>query len=166
MTDAGGAPDLRTVRILGFPLALFARAQEHHADLLREFAYVAEPADPDDVPDRLILISESLRTRFGAFTAGPEADRDAAAARGDDTVDLEFRVPPDVAAAAAELGHLLDEADDYCRRGDLLTLSTPPELLTFRQWYLDEFRRQVAGEPPTPWAEYQATRETNPVATS
>ena len=47
---------------------------------------------------------------------------------------------------------MLDEADEYCRRGDhLLTLATPPEELRFRRWFISEFVDQVNGAPPTPW---------------
>lgn len=146
------AEALHTVHLLEFPLPLFLRAQEHHADLMREFAYVAEPHDSDDVPDRLITISASMRERFGAFTAAPDAARDAALARGDTAVDLEFNVPEAAAAAAGDLSKLLDEADNYCRRGDLLTLATPPDLVAFRRWYLGEFPAQISGGEATPWS--------------
>ena len=54
--------------------------------------------------------------------------------------------------AAAEFDALLDEADDYCRAGEtLLTLATPAPALAFRRWFLGEFVRQAAGEPPRPW---------------
>ena len=155
MTDASSEA-LHTVLLLEFPLPLYLRAQEHHADLVREFAYVAEPNDPDDVPDRLMLISASLRERFGAFTSAPDAVRDAALARGETKVDLEFNVPEAVAAAADDLSQLLDEADNYCRRGDLLTLATPPDLVAFRRWYLAEFGTQIAGGQPTPWSRVAA----------
>ena len=147
---------LHTVLLLEFPLPLFLRAQEHQADLMREFAYVAEPHDSDDVPDRLVLISAWLQERFGAFTAAPDAVRDAALARGDATVDLEFNVPHEAAAAAASLSKLLDEADNYCRRGDLLTLATPPDLVAFRHWYLGEFPAQISGGSATPWSRVAA----------
>ena len=51
-----------------------------------------------------------------------------------------------------ELTGLLEEADDYCRRGELLTLATPPELVAFRNWYLGQVVEQIDGRPPTPWA--------------
>jgi len=50
---------------------------------------------------------------------------------------------------------MLDEADDYCRRGDhLLTLATPAEELRFRRWFVGEFVEQLGGAAPTPWPAY------------
>ena len=47
---------------------------------------------------------------------------------------------------------MLEEADDYCRRGDhLLTLATPEEERRFRRWFIGEFVDQIEGKPPTPW---------------
>jgi hypothetical protein len=43
------------------------------------------------------------------------------------------------------------EADDFCRREQMLTLERTEVMRTFAEWYLDEFRRQVNGEPPRPW---------------
>ena len=61
-------------------------------------------------------------------------------------------MPAALAAAARRLRTLLDEADAFCRAGDLLTLATQPEGVAFRHWYLDEFQRQIDGRPPRPWS--------------
>ena len=50
-----------------------------------------------------------------------------------------------------ELRSTLAEADEFCRRGELLTLATPPEYVAFREWFLGEIVRQLEGKPPTPW---------------
>jgi hypothetical protein len=82
----------------------------------------------------------------------PEAKRDDAIERGEDIVDLHYRVPEDAALACIHLGYIFDEADKYCRAGrHLLSLATPPESLAFRQWFLGEFVNQIAGAAPTPW---------------
>jgi hypothetical protein len=46
---------------------------------------------------------------------------------------------------------MLEEADEYCRSDQLLTLATPPTLVAFRRWYLGEFIAQIDGRPPQPW---------------
>jgi hypothetical protein len=47
---------------------------------------------------------------------------------------------------------MLDDADEYCREGrHLLTLATPPDLLAYRRWYLQQFVDQARGRPATPW---------------
>ena len=47
-----------------------------------------------------------------------------------------------------ELPRTLAEADEFCRRGELLTLATPPEYVAFREWFLGEIVRQLDGQPP------------------
>ncbi len=41
---------------------------------------------------------------------------------------------------------------DYCRRGTLLALAAPAEVVALREWSLGEFLRQLDGQPPTPWS--------------
>ncbi|HEV3363836.1 MAG TPA: hypothetical protein VG795_06790, partial [Acidimicrobiia bacterium] len=72
--------------------------------------------------------------------------------RGDATVDLVYRVPAQAKEAAAALKDMLEEADEFCRRGtDLLTLASPPRAVAFRNWFLDQFTIQIDGGQPTRW---------------
>jgi hypothetical protein len=90
------------------------------------------------------------------FTAEQEQQLAAAIASGASSVDLDYTVPASVSAAAASLGEILDEADDYCRAGQLLlTLATPPPLVTYRRWFLDQFVEQAAGSAPESWPDYR-----------
>jgi hypothetical protein len=119
---------------------------------MREFALIREDGG-DQIPARLLALIEELRARYGAFTAGPSNALQDASARGDVTIDLEYRVPVTVRDAAVQLDRLLDEADAFCRAGELLTLATEPEGLVFRRWFLEEFVRQIDGQPARPWSE-------------
>ncbi len=151
MTEpAQPAAGLVSVRLLGFPLEVYRRASEHSDELLREFALIREDSS-EQVPARLLALIDELRGRFAGFTEGPTMAIQAALGRGDRTIDLRYDVPPEAAEGALRLGALLDEADEFCRSGDLLTLATVPGNLAFRRWYLEEFARQVAGQPPCPW---------------
>lgn len=145
------AAALVTVRILRLPLDVYARASEHSDELLREFALIREE-NSDHVPSRLLALIEELNARFGGFTEAATLALQAALDRGDAHIDLSYEVPPDAGAAARRLGALLDEADEFCRSGDLLTLATLPESLAFRRWFLEEFALQVDGRPPRPWS--------------
>ena len=49
------------------------------------------------------------------------------------------------------LATLMDEADEFCQREQMLTLERSEVVKEFSTWYLDEFRRQIGGEPPRPW---------------
>lgn len=150
--------DLHEVRLLGFPLPLSARSQEHHEELIREFQLLALDADtPHTVPRRLVALVEELTTAYAGFSDAPNSARDAAHARGDETIDLTYRVPASVADACANLDAMLEEADDFCREGDrLLTLATPADAAALRHWQLSEFVNQIGGAEPTPWAEWLA----------
>ena len=157
------APQLHPVRLLQLPVQVWAAAQEHHDELLREFALMtAGLEDRDDeappVPVRLLRLVEELTARFAGSSDEQEARLFAAAARGDEVMDvLEFVLPQEAGPACVQLEQLLDEADDYCRTGHhLLTLSTPDELRRFRSWYLGEVRDQLAGAPPVPWHEHRS----------
>jgi hypothetical protein len=149
--------ELVTVRIVGLPVPLHVRTAEHTDELMREFTYLrAQSDDPSapTVPARLLDLVEELGGRYSGFTAGTQAELEAAIAEGRPTVDLAYQVPRDVAPASSHLRDLLDAADDFCREGEhLLTLASPDDVVAYRRWFLDEFVRQAAGgEPPRPWA--------------
>ena len=143
--------DLVDVRLVGLPVAVHAATAEHIDELLREFVHLDD--ESADVPRRLLRLRDDLVPRFSAFTAGPHAELAEATQRGDETVDLAYKVPEEAGAASAQASTLLDEADEFCRRGDhLLTLATPAESVRYRRWFFGEFTRQCAGARPTPWA--------------
>ncbi len=139
-------------------MAVYLAAREHSDGLMREFQLLAI-GNPEaaDVPKRLGQLAERLSTDYAGFTVAAEAALADAEAAGTAELDLTYRLPHEVAGAAAELGDLLDEADRFCASGEyLLTLVTPPEALAFRRWFIDEVVRQIGGEPPVPWPEWRA----------
>lgn len=159
MTNAAGAdPHLIGVRIVGLPVGVYGRASEHNDELLREFALIHEDGS-DHVPARLLALIDELNARFGGFTEAPTQALQEALNRGDREVDLRYDVPPEASEAVRRLGSLLDEADEFCRSGDLLTLATLPESLAFRRWFLEEFDRQIHGRPPRSWAAFMEGAE-------
>lgn len=174
-TNLDGA--LVTVQLLELPVSLFAAAQQQSDELMRELTHVANQiaatreartaAGTDssyhsrELPVRLVALVEELNAGYGGFTVEQDQQLTEAVRAGSETIPaLTYRVPAAAGGAAEHLGGMLDEADDYCREGQhLLTLATPPELIAFRQWYLSEFQRQIAGEPPTSWPQYFAGRD-------
>ncbi len=145
------------VQILEMPLDVYREASEHTDELLREFTLMreSETTSPPNVPDRLVALMDELTERFSGFTTQQEADLRAATERGDETLDLCYRVPPEVKEACVALEQMLDEADEFCRSGDaLLTLASSPRTVAFRRWFLGEFIRQVEGHRPMPWREF------------
>jgi anti-sigma B factor antagonist len=164
--DAPG--ELREVVLHGLPLEQHRRTAQHHAALQREFALLAA-AEPDElsVPSRLMALSVDLGDRFSGFAVQPQAALAAAAAAGSVAVDLEYLVPVEVVEASRQLIALLDEADAYCRAGaHLLTLASPPDVVRYRTWFLEEFIGQLGGRPPIPWLEYADNTSTSPRPTA
>jgi hypothetical protein len=144
-----------TVRLLGLPVALHLRSSEHSQELQREFALITEQVRQDGsgtVPPRLLEVIGHLRGQYGAVGQAQEDALDAAVAAGQDRVDLEFTVPVHAGKGAVMLGAILAEADRYCQEGrHLLTLATPPDLLLYRHWYIQQFIDQAAGRPARAW---------------
>lgn len=152
---------LTEVRILELPVEVWAQAQEHVDELLREFTLLAEGQDlgEDHVPRRLLSLVDQLGREYDSLSTDQEAQLLAAYEAGVEALDLTYRIPPEAAGAAARLGEALDAADEFCRAGEhLLTLATPPDALAFRRWFLGEFVDQVAGAPPTAWPVWIAAR--------
>ena len=153
MTATSQAP-LVTVRLVGLPLKVHARAQQHSAEMTREFQLIVEQDHQGggSIPARLLQISTLLSGRYAGFTEEQEARIEAGIEAGETQLDeVTFLVPADVGDAARQLGDILDEAEDFCSSGQLLTLSATPEVTAYRRWYLDNFIVQCAGAPPLPW---------------
>lgn len=146
------AEPLVTVRLLGVPLDLRERSRVHVATLRRELALV-EAGEEASAGSRLAELTDELQDRFGPFVAAPTAEADAARAAGRETVDLVLEVPVEAADAAERTARLLDEVDELCQRGELVTLVTPPDLVAFRRWVAEEVVEQIRhARPPRPWS--------------
>jgi hypothetical protein len=151
--DPSAEDTLHDVALLNLPVRLYAAARERHDELMREFALLAlgAPSGRADVPARLLELIDVLGVRYGAATARPDEKIDAALERGDATIDLHYTVPAHVVVGADALERLMAEADAFCQSEQLLTLARGPVQKQLAAWYLEEFRRQVNGEPPRPW---------------
>jgi hypothetical protein len=151
--DSDPGDRLYEVRLLNLPVQVLAAVCEHHDEVMREFAMLAldETLDAEHVPARMLRLVDVLGRRYGAASERPDAEIDAAIERGDATVNLVYHVPSHVTDAADELEALMAEADDFCRQQRLLALARPELSVRFVRWYMEEFRRQIAGEPPQPW---------------
>jgi hypothetical protein len=151
--DVDAHDGLHEVHLLNVPLRLLAASREHHDEVMREFAMIAldETFDSAHTPSRFIELIDILGRRYGAAGARPDAEVDAAIERGDITIDLVYHVPEHITEAAQQLDVLMAEADEFCRQQHMLALARPQLLVDFARWYLDEFSRQIAGQPPRAW---------------
>jgi hypothetical protein len=144
-----------TVELHGYPVQLGNEVAEHIEEWMREFRLIALSREAGtarlDVPDRLLQMVDALSRQYASELDEPEKRRLAAAARGERTVDLVYPVRPETEQVVTAWRDMLAEVDEYCRQEDLLTLQRPPEQIALQDWILDEFLRQLAGEPPRPW---------------
>ena len=152
------------VRLVDLPIPLHNRTSQHIDALQREFELI-RLASPEErsAPHRLLELIEQLQSEFGEFGAASRQQLSEAAERGAESIDLTYHLPIEAGDAARRLGDLLDEADEYCRAGQhLLTLVTPIDVLAYRQWFLDEFSRQLDGGDPVPWSGGRARGRAEP----
>lgn len=159
MTEASG-DDLVEVSLLGVPIPLRERSTQHSDELLREMTLVAQEAEAGDtaLPSRLVQLAAEVGATYSEFTVHADAQMDAAAEAGIDSIDVVYRVPASVAAFCEHILSIIEEVDAYCRQGRyLLTLATPPDILDYQRWILGEFIRQPRGEAPTSWPDYPRT---------
>ena len=151
-----------TITIRGLPVPLHEAAQAHSDELMREFRLIAEQMrqeGTEGVPRRLIELVTALEGQYSTFTEAQEDELEEAIAAGASTVDLAYVLPATIGDGVRALGAILAEVDEMCRQGQhLLTLSTPPDQVAYRQWFLDEFTRQIAGEQPVAWADSPQAR--------
>lgn len=148
------------VHLLRLPVALAAKARQHFEGLMREFALIAGGESHHEVPARLTQLVETLTSQFaGVSTDADERLEDAIDAGVEEIEDHVLALPVEAGPASEALGAMIDEADDYCRRGDhLLTLSSPPECIAYREWYLGQVVDQLAGGRPIAWPDSDAAR--------
>jgi len=149
-SDAGDA--MHTVRLMRVPVRILDAGRRHHQELLHEFALLAVSEGlTDDLPQRMLDLIDTLGRQYAETGDAPNAEVDAALARGDASVDLTYEVAEHVVDAADNLESLMAEADVFCQREQMLTLQRSELVRSFSSWYLDEFRRQIHGEAPRPW---------------
>jgi anti-anti-sigma factor len=149
------------VRLPQVPVAVWKRASAHQEAIKREFEIIMADLPKNSPPHQLTELIAEFDERFGGVVDPTREDLYAAAERGDEEVTLVFEAPPALAEAAVRLEQMMDRVDAFCRAGDdLLSLATPPDLVSFRRWVLGEFVRQIdEGLAPRSWSEWEEMKE-------
>lgn len=150
--SASALSDVVAVRLLRFPLDVYQRSTEHFEGLKRELALLSLH-ETDGLPARLVELIETFTAENAETVAAADRVREEAIERGETELpELVYEAPRAAVDGVRVLATTLDEADDFCRRGELLlSMATPPEAVVFRRWYLGEFVAQAKGLPPLPW---------------
>jgi hypothetical protein len=150
--DPGDAR-LYDVYLLGVPIELFLATREQHDELVREFAVMGLGHGAEDLaqPADLRQLIQELGVTHARADARTEAEIRDALAEGLESTDLHYRVPASVVDGSDRLDSLIVRADEFCRQGLMLTMARTPGMVAFANWWLDELRRQVMGQPARPW---------------
>jgi hypothetical protein len=74
----------------------------------------------------------------------------AARARQEPTVELETTATPAAVSGARSYVALLEQADELCRAGTLLTPEPSAAVKALRRWFVDQMAAQLDGAAPTP----------------
>jgi anti-sigma regulatory factor (Ser/Thr protein kinase) len=141
---------LVTVELLGMPVELFLHLRRQFNELGRELRLLSI-SEPDRYPLALEFSETYLQVEYERRHVVGLDVLDRAIADGTASVDLVYRAPPTAPATMQLLDTLLHEVYDQLTSKVLLASRPPDSLIRLQEWYLGEFRRQGAGEPPTPW---------------
>lgn len=146
-------PDGTPIALLDAPIREMIRTAAHYDALYREFRLILEldPSHLEAVPGRLLELIDGLGSSFLGVGHTVEQTWETAVEENRDAVDLHFRFPPEGAPAVLRYNQLLDEADDFCRRAELLTIAPTDEAVAVRGWAFGQIMSQCQGEAPTPW---------------
>lgn len=137
---------MRTITLTDIPVRTFWQLQRHQDEMLREFALIdadREQGGAAEVPARLLEIVTDLRSRFASPRNDLLEQLSEAAARGDERVTVTITVPAAAASAVAAMRDAYEEADEFCRSGDLLTLAAQPDVAAFRRAFAHEILAQL-----------------------
>ena len=110
------------------PVDGYLELQAHNDALFRELELISIELETDDarVASPLTDLVDQLYRRFRGQRDSYRDVVAAAQGRGQATVELETTVPPAAAGAARSYLALLEQADELCRSGILLTPEPPP----------------------------------------
>jgi anti-sigma regulatory factor (Ser/Thr protein kinase) len=147
-------PNGLRIALLDAPIQPMIRTAAHYDALYREFRLILEldPSHRQAVPGRLLRLIDGLGSSFLGVGRAVEETWDTAVAENRDSVDLQFRLPPEAGSAVLQYNRLLDEADEYCRRAELLTIAPTDEAVAVRSWAFGQIVSQCQGEAPRPWS--------------
>ena len=149
-----GVPGARRVRFVGVPVDGYLELQAHNDALFRELELISIELEGDDAAEVAAPLADLVDQLYRRFRGQRDSYRDvvaAAQAAGRPTVELATTASPGAVAGARSCLALLDQADELCRAGVLLTPEPPPSVKALRSWFVDQMAAQVLhGATPAP----------------
>lgn len=138
---------LGVVRLPDVPARVFLESQDHQQDLIRELqlADIGGSASNgvERVSQRLARLIAGVLSDYQTVRSATRDQALAALARGEHVVTLDVPVVPGMHDALHRWLQLLEEADDLCRRGELLLLAPSPEVRRLRRWYVEQLTSRL-----------------------
>ena len=133
-TPPAGAPGARPVRFAGVPVDGYLELQAHNDALFRELELISIELEADDGAQVAAPLADLVDQLYRRFRGQRDSYRDV------------------VAAASGAWGYLamLEQADELCRDGTLLTPEPSADVIALRRWFVKEMAAQVGGAAPTP----------------
>jgi len=155
-TPAHGAlpPGWALVRLIGCPVELSLRQDEHLDELVRELQLISAGNGDNRSQAVAAQIQDLLISPAHArFTGRRQAER--ALAEGRDTLDVDMAMPHEFSSMVKRLQQAVQAADELCEQMQLLTVASTPELRELRAWMTHELVAQIErGDPPVSWADW------------
>ncbi len=144
------------VRLVGCPVQLSLRQDEHLDELIRELQLMEGDTDNP--------VSREIAARMEGLLSGPAHARHTgrriaqrAAAEGKTHIDIEMAAPRELSLDIVALEDAVKAADQLCQERRMLTLASPPELRRLRAWMTQEILAQaIHGEEPLSWDDWLA----------
>lgn len=147
-------PAPRLAVLKDYPLRLWVEQNEYFEGLMREYRLLLEgqaSAPSPSAPRRLIETAEELGGRFGGVLQTVNAERQRAIDEGRDRMDSVLPMGDAMRGVLEHVREVLEESDEYCRQGRLLSLPRPPQLVAFAEWTGTQLLSQLDGAEPSPW---------------
>ena len=138
-----------------YPLRLWVQQQEYTDGLLREFNLLLIGEQSGELrsaaPGQLVALADMFTRRFGPLLDAITQERQEAVDRGLDRMDSRIPLVEGAPELMEQVRVVLDSVDEFCRRGDMLLLPRPDELVRLADWSRSEVAAQFSGAAPTPW---------------
>jgi anti-sigma regulatory factor (Ser/Thr protein kinase) len=148
------APGMRQVRFVRVPVDGYLDLQAHNDALFRELELISFELEGDDTAGVAAPLADLVDQLYRRFRGQRDGYRDvvaAARARGRRTVDLETWATPAAVGHAWSYLTLLEQADELCRSGILLTPEPSVDVRALRRWFVEQMAAQLLdGAAPTP----------------
>jgi anti-sigma regulatory factor (Ser/Thr protein kinase) len=140
----------RTVHLIGVPVRLLIESTRQLAELQREMQVIAMDAEAPAELDSVAQTGEPLNAMIDTWTQKDRRLAEQALARGDERLDWDVNVPPDIHDWVDRVAAWLRRSASSWIRRQLLSEPASAEVTAYRLWYRDEILAQLSGRAPQP----------------